>query len=115
MPYHAHRVHAAIDEPIFARPSQPQKAKPMDEIACPTGVPLTALYNWKRHYCLDFQWQPGHSTPGGRRMFIDQDEKEIADHIPSYYLGKHLPLTMSNIRALILKWYQAHLQHALRD
>jgi hypothetical protein len=48
-------------------------------------------------------------------MFTDQEEKEIADHIRSHYLSKHLPLTMSNMRALILKWYQAHLQHALRD
>jgi hypothetical protein len=103
MPYHAHRVHAAIYEPIFARFSQPQKEEPMHEIARATGVPLTTLYNWKRSYCPDSQWGPGYPTPGSRRMFTDQEEKEITDHIRSHYMNKHLPLTMSNMHALILK------------
>jgi transposase-like protein len=102
MPYGAHRVDAAIYETIVARFSQPQKAEPMHETARATGVPLTTLYNWKRHYCPDSQWRPGHPTPGSRRMFTDQQEKEITDHIRSRYLSKHLPLTMSNMRALIL-------------
>jgi hypothetical protein len=115
MPYRAHRVHAAIYEPIFARFSQPQKAEPMHEISRATGVSLITLYNWKKHYYLDLQWRPEHPTPGSRRMFINQEEKEIADRIRSHYLSKHLPLMISNMRALILKWYQAHLQHAPRD
>jgi hypothetical protein len=45
IPYRAHRVHAAIYEPIFAQFSQPQKAEPMHEIARTTGVPFTTLYN----------------------------------------------------------------------
>jgi hypothetical protein len=115
MPYPAHRAHAAIYEPIFARFSQPQKAEPMHEIARTTGVPLTTLYNWKKHYCPDSQWRQGHPTPGSRRIFTDHEAPEITDHIRSHYLSKHLLLTMSNKRALILKWYQAHLQHAPRD
>jgi hypothetical protein len=115
MPYYSHCVHAAIYEPIFARFSQPQKAEPMQEIARATGVPLITLYNWKRHYCLDSQWRQGHPTHGSRRMFTDQEEKEITYHIRSHYLSKHLPLTMSNMRALILKRYQAHLQYGLPD
>jgi AcrR family transcriptional regulator len=87
----------------------------MHEVARAAGVPLTTLYNWKKHYYPDSQWRPGHPTSGSRRVFTDQEEKEITDHIRSHYLSKHLPLTMSNMRALILKWYQTYLQHAPRD
>jgi hypothetical protein len=81
----------------------------MHEIARATGVPLTTLCNCKRHYCPDSQCRPGHPTPGSRRVYTDQEEKEIIDHIRSHYFSKHLPLTTSNMRTLILKRYQAHL------
>jgi hypothetical protein len=115
MPCRSHLVHAAIYEPIFARFAQPQKAEPMHEIARTRGVPLTTLCNWKKRHCPDSQWQPGHPTPGSRRMFTDQEEKEVTDYIRSHYLSKYLPLAMSNMCTLILKWYQTHLQHAPRD
>jgi transposase len=99
----SYRAHVVIYEPLFARFSQPQKTEPMHEIAHVTGVPLATLYNWKRHYCPDSQRRPGHPTPARRRMFTDQEEKEITDHIWSHYMNKHLPLTMSNMHALILK------------
>jgi hypothetical protein len=107
--YRIHRMQEAIYEPIFARFAQPQKAEPMSELAHATGVPLRTLYNWKTRDCVDSHWRPGCSFSANRRIFTREQEAVISEHIRLHYLAKHLPLTMSNMQALILQWHATHL------
>jgi hypothetical protein len=51
----------------------------------------------------------------GPRAFTDDEERDIPNHIRTHYLMKHFPLTMSDMRALILKWQAMHLPNNRRD
>jgi hypothetical protein len=103
VPYRMNRDNKSRYEPIFAWFVYPHKAEPKNKIASETGVPLRTLYNWRRYYYIDARWRPGSPSSGSRKIFTDDQEKKISNLIRNRYLARHLPLTINNLGALILK------------
>jgi hypothetical protein len=99
---HRHHLHLEVCEPMFARFSRPDEAEPFPKIATSTAVPVRMLYHRRDAYNANPRWRLDHSSHESGRAFTGSEEQDLAEHVRTHYLTRHLRLTMQSMGTIIL-------------
>jgi hypothetical protein len=102
-PYFKHYLHPEIYEPVFERFANPEISESIRAIANLTKIPLKTLYRWRGHYLNNASWRPNRRQMlPNRRKFTPGEEGAIAHYITERFLERHVPITLSVLRVIVL-------------
>ena len=73
-------------------------------MAIEAGVPSSTLYDWKVQYDRDANWRPYKTRRSqNKRLFTDEEEMAIADHIAEAYIARGIYFTDEDFQKVAME------------